>query len=369
VGVFGWALYVTTGSRLKVVQVPSTEIEETEDLLPRLLRPLVRYWVWDTHYINADDNDDPNFKRMHMMLIDGLRRPWWTAVELGSATFQGIVLGPRISSPRMCTDQKIVLVVQTFVMAVAALVIRPFGAPAGNVFLAISKSAALVTALLELVGDDLDTAIEAVNSVAVAISSVELVLTALLLVAVLLPKVKQAVASFYHRLRSGSWNREQQRRKCMEQSLVESSTDVPCELVHGAAAAPTERQEACNTHDDEVREPGAHGAQQPGRGIQHGTAHDWYVSVGVYCAHALRSYRGPAATSNGALRDLIKAASYQAQGGYLWEGVPVGDRRYAVVPPRAYRMPKFTPRLDPWRRMPPPEDPRPPIGPRNGGAE
>jgi hypothetical protein len=106
------------------------------------------------------------------------------------------------------------------------------------------------------------------------------------------------------------------------------------------------------------------------RGIQYGTARDWYVSVGVYCAHALRSYRGPAATSNGALRDLVKAASYQAQGGYLWEGVPVGDRRYAVVPPRAYRMPKFTPRLDPWRRTPPPEDPRPPAGTRrNGNAD
>jgi hypothetical protein len=192
VGVCGWALFAVTGSRLRVQQEPSDAESELE-ALPAFLRPLARLCSWDMHYVDVSRTQ---YKRRHMMLIDGLRCPWWTAVELASATFQGAVLGPRYNSPSACEAAKIALVVQMGVMAAAAVIVRPVGAVAGNVFLVLSKVSAFSCALLSLVwGEDVESAVDAVTSVAVGLGMLELLLSVLLLAIPLLPRIKHAIAA------------------------------------------------------------------------------------------------------------------------------------------------------------------------------
>lgn len=65
------------------------------------------------------------------------------------------------------------MTVQTALMLVAAVVARPFGAPAGNVFLALSKGFAFVLALLNVVDDDVEQAVEVVTSLASAFCTLE----------------------------------------------------------------------------------------------------------------------------------------------------------------------------------------------------
>jgi hypothetical protein len=195
--VAAWALYVTTGSRLRVRLAPSDFDAQLREL-PSLIRPLARQSGWKLHYVDTSDN---NFKRRHMMLIDGLLHPWWTGVELSSATLQGAILGIRVSSPTVCRAQQWVVLVQIAVMVAAALYVRPFGAPLPNVFLVLSKAFAFVVAVLVVIDEDLEAAAEVVTAVATGVGACEVLVIIVVLLCSLAPQLARTASQFlFHRL-------------------------------------------------------------------------------------------------------------------------------------------------------------------------
>ncbi len=174
VGIAGWAMFVTTGSRL---QVRLAERGGTPlDIFPLRLAQLS---FWKYHYVDLPGG---HFKRAHMMLIDGLRAPWWTAVELFSATFQGAILGIRENSLTTCRAQQWVLVVESAAIGIGAFCVQPFGDRTSNMFLVSSKLFAFIVALLGLVEaltlDEVYFSIaESVAAVATAFSTIQVVIS------------------------------------------------------------------------------------------------------------------------------------------------------------------------------------------------
>ncbi len=191
--VAAWALYVTTGSRLKV-RVQRSDVSCQVQALPSLIRPLARHSLWKLHYV---DMSGTGFKRRHMMLIDGLLHPWWTAVELSSAVFQGAILGIRVSSPTVCRAQRWVMLAQTGAMMAAAWYVKPFGAPMANAFLAVSKFSAFVVVLLVVVDEGLGAVAEVVTTVATAVGACEVLLSMFILLFTLRPQLAQAASGFF----------------------------------------------------------------------------------------------------------------------------------------------------------------------------
>jgi hypothetical protein len=229
VGVCGWMLFAVTGSRLQVQLEPS---DAQSEALPAFLRPLARLCLWDMHYVDVSGTQ---YKRRYMMLIDGLRCPWWAAVEVASATFQGAVLGPRVNSPAACNATEIVLVVQMGVMAVAAVIVRPFGAVAGNVFLVLSKLFTLTSALLLVVGGgDVEDAVDVVTSVGVGLGVLELLLSLLLLAIPVVPQVRHALAAILRPSAGGA--------RCAEEDGAADEPLVPAMPSAAAGAGDAEQR-------------------------------------------------------------------------------------------------------------------------------
>ena len=126
---------------------------------------------WDKHWVDASKSQ---FKRRHLLLMDGLRLPWWSAVELGSGLSQGAVLGLRINSIGVCRGQMVCVLLLSCAILAAALFFRPCGSMSDNLFLILSKLGAAVIALLVLLEvlteDDMYSVFA--NCVAVAASGI-----------------------------------------------------------------------------------------------------------------------------------------------------------------------------------------------------
>jgi hypothetical protein len=220
VSIAAWALFATTGSRL-LVRLEPVARSELDLLSPRLKR-LLKPFVWSMHYVDISTN---HFKRRHLLLLEGLEKPWWTAVELGSATFQGSVLGIRVNEQGVCSAQQWVLVVQTAFMLALAARVRPYGAPGANVFLVLSKLCGLVVSLMVLLESLLfdgafSSIAEIVTFVATGIGSLELVISVIVLLVSLFPRLKHVLHK-YHRGRQDK--REGRSQVELEVVLIPSS--------------------------------------------------------------------------------------------------------------------------------------------------
>ena len=145
------------------------------------------YSVWQDHW--RDTSGSLQFKRRYMMLIDDLRLPWWTAVEMCSSCLQGTVLGLRISSVEVCRAQMCALAAHCMLLLCLAIYFRPCGAVLSNVFLVLSKlGTCIISALVLLHAITLEQrfaqSAQAVTSISTAIATFQSVLqivTALLL--------------------------------------------------------------------------------------------------------------------------------------------------------------------------------------------
>ena len=145
------------------------------------------YSVWQDHW--RDTSGSLQFKRRYMMLIDDLRLPWWTAVEMCSSCLQGTVLGLRISSVEVCRAQMCALAAHCMLLLCLAIYFRPCGAVLSNVFLVLSKlGTCIISALVLLHAMTLEErfaqSAQAVTSTSTAIATFQSVLqivTALLL--------------------------------------------------------------------------------------------------------------------------------------------------------------------------------------------
>jgi hypothetical protein len=157
-----------------------------------------------------------------MMLIDGLRSPWWTAVELSSAMLQGAILGIRVSSPTVCQAQQWVMLAQTGIMVAAAWYVKPFGAPLPNVFLLLSKLFAFIVALLVIIGEDLQAAAEVVTAVATGVGACDVLITIVFLLYSLTPQVVHRASLFFsfHRAALGEEATEGPRREVELEDLL-----------------------------------------------------------------------------------------------------------------------------------------------------
>ena len=99
---------------------------------------------WDLHWRETREH----FKRCHLSMLNGLRCPWWSAVELASGALHGVVLGIRINSQPTCQAQLFLLAVFSFGMLIFCAFVRPCGAFTDNANLLLSKLASFVMALL-----------------------------------------------------------------------------------------------------------------------------------------------------------------------------------------------------------------------------
>jgi hypothetical protein len=191
-----WAWYVTTGSRL-MVKLEENEAFSHLQQLPSPIPFLSRHCVWKLHYV---DTSGIEYKRRHMLLIDGLRHPWWTAVELSSATFQGAILGIRVGSPTVCQAQQWIVLAQTGIMVAATLYVKPFGTQFANICLVVSKTLAFTVAVLVMIGGDLRAAAEGVTAAATAIGACEALIAVILLLFTALPHFTRSASKllFWH---------------------------------------------------------------------------------------------------------------------------------------------------------------------------
>jgi hypothetical protein len=191
VAVATWAFYTTTGSRLQVI-TEHNPFPSALTSLPLILHRLAKLATWEQHYIDCSDE---LYKRRHLMLIDGLRVPWWTALEIASALFQGTTLGVRVNSLSICRTQQWIMTFQTAAIFCLAFYYHPFGAKMPNYFLVLSKFSAFVISLLGLLetllfDDALSFASNIVATVAMAIGTFDVGFSVFLLVwAVVVPKI------------------------------------------------------------------------------------------------------------------------------------------------------------------------------------
>ena len=139
-GVVLWAVYATTyGLSCR---------KEQRSLNPSIhpvLTSFLRLATWRQHW--RDGRGSKQYKRRHLLLIDDLERPWWTAVELSAALVQGVVLGVRSNAPATCRAQQWTVAAHCGLMLAAAVYFRPCGAILSNVFLIASKTGAFVMSL------------------------------------------------------------------------------------------------------------------------------------------------------------------------------------------------------------------------------
>ena len=189
-------LYVTTrGLESQMTEIIKEKVADSA--VVRLAEPFVKLATWNMHWI--DRTPTSLFKRRYMMLIDDLRLPWWTAVELSSCLLQGAVLGIRDNSASVCRMQQWILTVHAAMIAGAAIYFRPCGAYLSNMFLILLKVGALAVAFMLLLqaftlDDVFDSAAQIVTTISTAIGSCQTlvqVLLILLRLPRLLPKLRR----------------------------------------------------------------------------------------------------------------------------------------------------------------------------------
>ena len=180
------AVYATTcGLDCEIAPLANDPVTE----VPAVLQPMFRLATWRQHW--RDTSGPAQFKRRHMMLIDDLRLPWWTSVELSSCLVQGAVLGIRVNSLATCQAQQWFLTVHCGLVALAAAWLRPCGAVFSNMFLVLSKLSSFIIGLFVLLHAlTLDDVFSSYAEMATAISTaIGTCQTALQLVMMLLPRL------------------------------------------------------------------------------------------------------------------------------------------------------------------------------------
>ena len=150
---------------------------------PRILKAFLRIAVWNMYWQNKSFAIE--FKRRHMLLIDDLRLPWWTAVELTSTLVQGAVLGIRDNSPAMCRIQRGIVAAITAAMVFGAAYFRPCGAYLSNAFLILSKVCSFAVAMMVLLqsmtlDDTFDSAAQMIAAISTGIGSCQVLVQVLL---------------------------------------------------------------------------------------------------------------------------------------------------------------------------------------------
>ena len=127
------------------------QLTKRENVLRKTNSPfanrLLQFALWDHKWV---DRTKGTFKRRYFLMFDGMRLPWWTAVELLSGLVQGAVLGIRANSVTTCRAQLLCLVVLCAIMFIFAAYTRPCGPVLDNIFLILLKLGALQVALLAL---------------------------------------------------------------------------------------------------------------------------------------------------------------------------------------------------------------------------
>jgi Leucine-rich repeat (LRR) protein len=189
--------YTTSGLQVRMERAQPEPV-------PRWARRLVRYSTWGHHWKDTSSGNE-QFKRRFMMFIDGLRLPWWTAVELSSSLIQGAILGVRMNSLSVCRSQQWALLAHCSAMLAAAALVRPFGAAIDNAFLVLSKLGSFITALLVLLGtlredESLSDAADRTTAVFTGIVALQTVVQILCALA-LLPASSSVVEIFRQKFR------------------------------------------------------------------------------------------------------------------------------------------------------------------------
>ena len=165
-------------------ECPSAERPlQYESRIPGIAR-LLTLFAWEMHWI--DTGASPGFKRSYFLLLDDIRVPQWTAVELLSSTVQGAILGIRDNTVKVCEVQLVVLAVLGLVLLAATIYFLPCGSFQGNAFLISAKLGAFLLALFEALDMALNS--EALHPVADFVlfltASVAMIQTCLLVVVV-----------------------------------------------------------------------------------------------------------------------------------------------------------------------------------------
>ena len=167
--VVAYSAYATT----RGFQCRMRRVNETPRA-PRVMRKLLTVAQWTHHW---EDWSSTSFKRRHLLLIDDLSRPWWTAVELAAGVAQGAVLGLRENSLSACKSQQWVLLALCSLMFGAACFFRPCGAALSNAFLVMSKLSSLVLTVLivlqTMTTADTSAAAQSVTTISTAVSSIQ----------------------------------------------------------------------------------------------------------------------------------------------------------------------------------------------------
>jgi hypothetical protein len=136
----------------------------------------LRFTQWDSHWVEIRPKTDgaetsnpvasavgsrwtallkgPGCKRRFLVLFDDLRVPWWTALELSSGIVQGAIIGIRISDAATCRVQLVLLEAHCAAILALSGYVMPFGSACANMFLLLSKVAALAVATIELIGNE-----------------------------------------------------------------------------------------------------------------------------------------------------------------------------------------------------------------------
>ena len=179
------ALVVVRGNPCRIVDREMTVVTQE---YPRL-GPLLRFALWRKRW---DDDSGTLYKRRYLLLIDDLRLPQWTSVELAAGLLEGVVLGIRKNDLSVCRGQNWVLTGLCFFMMSASLHFQPRGAVSSNLFLVLGKTAAFVTSAMILLHTYLldaktTSAAEFMTSVTVFLSTLEVVTQVVVTIIVLLP--------------------------------------------------------------------------------------------------------------------------------------------------------------------------------------
>ena len=168
----------TTWLQCRIVRRQKDNKDEKDELtlLPSCLRHFIKmYATWDSHW---EDVSNDRYKKRCMMLIDDLRKPWWTALELSVSLVQGVVLGIRVNSLNVCRAQQWVLTVHSAAIFAASAWVRPCGTPSNNVFLVLGKAGTFIVALLLLLHtltekDQFGASAELATSIAALVASIQ----------------------------------------------------------------------------------------------------------------------------------------------------------------------------------------------------
>ena len=154
--------------------------------------------MWKQHW--CDLSSTALYKPRYMMLIDDLRLPWWTSVELSSGLVQGIILGIRQNSVEVCRSQQLALTLHCFIIFAGASFFHPCGATLSNVFLVLSKFFSLVISLFtllhtETLDDSMNDVAQLATTTATMLSSLQTVIQLVVTAAFAAPTVSRIGAS------------------------------------------------------------------------------------------------------------------------------------------------------------------------------